>query len=135
VVLSSLVVRRARQFGACWVGCKLWKELELVEFWHKALGAEVGAVPWEKDRFFRALDRMVERKKALEKHLAQRWKDLFGATPRAQLRAQECRLLEGDWQSVSAEVDVQLIAQDNNESMRWLAVGPAHRTAYQAIMD
>ena len=32
VLLSSLVVRRSRQFGACWVGCKLWEELDLGEF-------------------------------------------------------------------------------------------------------
>lgn len=31
-------------------------------------------------------------------------------TPRAQLKAYECRLLEGDWQKVSGEV--QLLAQD-----------------------
>jgi len=122
VVLSSLVVRRPRQFGACWLGCKLWQELELDEFWQRVLGEEVGAVPWEKvvellavnrliaprselsihekwfpqtamaalldsdqrvaekDRLYRALDRMVEHKEALEEHLAQRWKDLFGAS-------------------------------------------------------
>ena len=34
----------------------------------------------EKDRLYRALDRMVEHKEALEEHLALRWKDLFGAT-------------------------------------------------------
>jgi len=265
VLLSSLVVRRARQFGACWVGCKLWEELGLGEFWQKALEEQGGAVAWEKvvellsvnrlieprselfihekwfpqtamsalldsdervaekDRLYRALDRMVEHKEALEEHLALRWKDLFGAsfdvllydltstyfegeveevdkaqrgysrdhrpdckqliialivspegfplsyevfagnradvttleemleaverkhgrarrvwvfdrgivseenlqslrrrgasylvgTPRAQLKAYERRLLEGDWQSVSGEVEVQLIAQDN----------------------
>src|SRR5258708_10897124 len=48
VLLSSLVVRRPRQFGACWVGCKLWEELALGEFWQKALEEEAGAVPWEK---------------------------------------------------------------------------------------
>jgi transposase len=37
-------------------------------------------------------------------------------TPRAQLKAHERRLLEGEWQSVSAEVQVQLITQDNNET-------------------
>ena len=37
-------------------------------------------------------------------------------TPRAQLKAHERRLLEGDWQSITAEVQVQLIAQDNNET-------------------
>jgi hypothetical protein len=48
VLLSSLVVRRPRQFGACWVGCKLWEELELGEFWGQALGEQAGAVAWEK---------------------------------------------------------------------------------------
>jgi hypothetical protein len=66
VLLSSLVVRRARQFGACWIGCKLWEELGLGEFWRQAL----------------------------------------------ELKAYERRLLEGDWQSVSGEVEVQLITQD-----------------------
>ncbi len=28
----------------------------------------------------RALDRIIEHKEALEEHLSQRWKDLFGAT-------------------------------------------------------
>ena len=37
-------------------------------------------------------------------------------TPRAQLKAYERRLLEGDWQSVSGEVEVQLIAEDNKET-------------------
>jgi len=39
-----------------------------------------------------------------------------GSTPRAQLKAYERRLLEGEWQSVSGEVEVQLIAQDNRET-------------------
>ena len=268
MLLSSLVVRRPRQFGACWVGCKLWEELDFGEFWQQALGEEVGAVAWEKvvellvvnrliaprselsihekwfpqtamsalldsdervaekDRLYRALDRIVGHKQALEEHLADRWKDLFGAsfdvllydltstyfegeaqevdkaqrgysrdhrpdckqiiialvvtpegfplsyevfagnradvrtleemleaverkygrarrvwvfdrgivseenlqrlrrrgasylvgTPRAQLKAYERRLLEGDWQSVSCEVEVQLIAEDNKET-------------------
>jgi len=122
VVLSSLLVRRPRTFGACWVGCKLFEELGLREFWQEALGEESGAVPWakvvellavnrlcaprselfiaekwfaqtamealldsdarvaEKDRLYRALDRMVGHKEALEKHLATRWQDLFGAS-------------------------------------------------------
>ena len=28
---------RPRQFGACWVGCKLWEELGLGEFWQRVL--------------------------------------------------------------------------------------------------
>ena len=34
----------------------------------------------EKDRLYRCLDHIVGHKEALEKHLAARWKDLFGAT-------------------------------------------------------
>jgi transposase len=32
-----------------------------------------------KDRLYRALDKALEHKEALERHLAQRWRDLFGA--------------------------------------------------------
>jgi len=34
----------------------------------------------EKDRLYRCLDRMIHHKEALEKHLADKWRDLFGAT-------------------------------------------------------
>jgi hypothetical protein len=37
-------------------------------------------------------------------------------TPRAQLKAHERRLLEGSWQELSAEVQVQLIAQDKEDT-------------------
>ncbi|HEY5753911.1 MAG TPA: hypothetical protein VIT21_12230 [Chthoniobacterales bacterium] len=33
VKLSSLLIRRPRQFGACWVGCRLFEELEIDQFW------------------------------------------------------------------------------------------------------
>ena len=142
VLLCSLVVRRPRQFGACWVGCKLWEELGLGEFWQKALGEEVGAVAWEKvvellavnrliaprselsihekwfpqtamaallendervaekDRLYRALDRIVEHKQALEEHLALRWKDLFGASFDVLLYDLTSTYFEGEAQEV-----------------------------------
>jgi transposase len=34
----------------------------------------------DKDRLYRCLDRLLDHKPALEQHLAQQWKDLFGAT-------------------------------------------------------
>lgn len=122
VLLSSLVVRRPRRFGDCWVGCKLWEDLGLRAFWEEALGEQRGEVAWakgvellavnrlcdprselfihekwfgqtamellldctaavaEKDRLYRALDRMVAHKTALEQHLAQKWRDVFGAS-------------------------------------------------------
>jgi transposase len=122
VMLSSLVVRRPRRFGDCWIGCKLWEDLGLRAFWEAALGEQRGEVPWakvvellavnrlceprselfihekwfpqtamdllldctaavaEKDRLYRALDRIVAHKAALEQHLADQWRDLFGAS-------------------------------------------------------
>ncbi|PYJ54013.1 MAG: IS1634 family transposase [Verrucomicrobia bacterium] len=122
VILSSLVVRRPRRFGECWIGCKLWEELGLRAFWDQSLGEERGQVLWakvvellvvnrlcaprselsvhekwfaqtamdllldsdgsvaEKDRLYRCLDRMIAHKEALERHLAGKWRDLFGAT-------------------------------------------------------
>jgi transposase len=122
VILSSLVVRRPRRFGDAWVGCKVWQELGLDQFWQQALGEERGPVPWakvvellavnrlcaprselsihekwfpqsamdllldadasvaEKDRLYRCLDRMIAHQEGLERHLAGRWRDLFGAT-------------------------------------------------------
>jgi len=122
VMLSSLVVRRPRRFGKCWIGCKLWEELGLRAFWDEVLEEERGQVPWakvvellvvnrlcaprselsvhekwftqtamdlllgtdasvaQKDRLYRCLDRMIAQKEALERHLAGKWRDLFGAS-------------------------------------------------------
>ena len=143
VVLSSLVVRRPRRFGDCWVGCKLWEELGLRAFWDEALGEQRGEVPWakvvellvvnrlcdprselfihekwfpqtamdllldsnpavaEKDRLYRALDRMVAHKEALEGHLADKWQDLFGASFDVLLYDLTSTYFEGD----AGEVD------------------------------
>jgi transposase len=37
VRLSEFVLRRPRQWGACWVGCQLWEQLQLEEFWRQRL--------------------------------------------------------------------------------------------------
>ena len=121
VVLSSLAVRRPRQFGACWLASRLWQELGLDSFFAEALQDRRGPVEWAKviellavnrlcdpqselgvhqrwfgttamdtilgteeavaakDRLYRALDKALEHKEALERHLGQRWRDLFGA--------------------------------------------------------
>jgi hypothetical protein len=121
VILSSLRLCRPRQFGAAWVGCKLWEDLGLRQFWQDALGEEAGQVPWakvvellavnrlcapgselsvhekwypqtamdvlldcneqvaERNRLYRCLDRLLSHKEALEQHLVERWRDLFGA--------------------------------------------------------
>jgi transposase len=37
VRLKEFVLRRPRQWGACWVGCQLWDQLHLEEFWRERL--------------------------------------------------------------------------------------------------
>jgi hypothetical protein len=60
-------------------------------------------------------DRGIVSEENLER-LRRRGASYLVGTPRAQLKAYERRLLEGDWQSVSCEVEVQLIAEDNKET-------------------
>ena len=48
VKLSGLELRRPRTFGACWLGCELWHELGLDEFWRQHLPEAREAVSWEK---------------------------------------------------------------------------------------
>lgn len=120
VILSSLSLRNARRFGDCWLGCRLWEELGLGDFWRRMLCGYRGAIRWEKviellavnrliaprselfihekwypqtamgfllgvdarvadeDRLYRALDRMLPFKEELQKHLTERWQNLFG---------------------------------------------------------
>ncbi len=37
VRLAEFALRRPRQWGACWVGCRLWDQLQLDEFWRERL--------------------------------------------------------------------------------------------------
>ncbi|MGP8248186.1 MAG: IS1634 family transposase, partial [Bryobacteraceae bacterium] len=48
VKLSGLELRRPRSFGACWLGCELWHQLGLDEFWQQRLPEAREAVSWEK---------------------------------------------------------------------------------------
>jgi transposase len=63
--------------------CAPGSELQIHERWYDrtALGELLGCSPAiaGKDRLYRALDKIVALKPALEEHLGQRWKDLFAA--------------------------------------------------------
>ncbi|HUD14547.1 MAG TPA: IS1634 family transposase [Terracidiphilus sp.] len=48
VKLSGLELRRPRTFGSCWLGCELWHQLGLDEFWRQRLPEAREAVSWEK---------------------------------------------------------------------------------------
>jgi len=48
VKLSELTLERPRLFGDCWLGCRLWDELQLEEFWRQHLPSGKVQVAWYK---------------------------------------------------------------------------------------
>ena len=51
VKLSQLQLRRPRQWGACWLGLMLWRELQLDQFWSKRLGSSCKGTRWDQVLF------------------------------------------------------------------------------------
>jgi hypothetical protein len=45
VKLSEMQLERPRAFGGCWLGCELWRQLQLDEFWQAKLPAGREEVP------------------------------------------------------------------------------------------
>src|SRR6266404_7343746 len=48
VRLAEFTLHRSRQWGACWVACKLWNELRMEEFWGPLLPASREGTNWKK---------------------------------------------------------------------------------------
>jgi len=46
VKLSQMKLQRARPYGNCWLGCELWRQLELGRFWEQKLPKGREEVPW-----------------------------------------------------------------------------------------
>ena len=46
VRLNEFVLRRPRQWGACWVGCRLWQQQQLDEFWMERLPSSREGTHW-----------------------------------------------------------------------------------------
>jgi hypothetical protein len=49
VKLSEMELHNAGAFGDRWLGCDLWRQLRLDEFWSERLGQDREAVPWSFD--------------------------------------------------------------------------------------
>jgi len=47
VRLSEFRLQRPRQWGACWVGCRLWQQLNLDSFWSERLAASREGTDWK----------------------------------------------------------------------------------------
>jgi hypothetical protein len=71
VKLSELTLERPRVFGDCWLGCRLWDELQLEEFWCQRLRRGKVQVPW-----FKVLELLTVRQLVApgsKWHLHRRW--------------------------------------------------------------
>lgn len=62
VKLSEMVLRRPRTFGNCWLGCELWRQLRLEEFWEEKLSEAVKreTVPWAKVLQLLVVNRLID---------------------------------------------------------------------------
>lgn len=62
VKLDQMELRRPRAFGNCWLGCELWRQLGLAEFWRERLSAATRreTVPWEKVLELLVVNRLIE---------------------------------------------------------------------------
>lgn len=119
VRLQEFALHRPRQWGACWIGCQMWEQLELDKFWSQRLADSREGTCWqhvlqtlviyrwidpgsewrlhrqwfhdsamadlleedfalaEKDTLYRCLDKILEHRTELFRHLRKRWEDLF----------------------------------------------------------
>ena len=62
VRLSEMELRRARSFGDCWLGCELWGQLGLEQFWGERLEEKVRreTVDWEKVLRLLVVNRLID---------------------------------------------------------------------------
>jgi transposase len=60
VKVSGLELRRPRVFGSCWLGCELWRQLGLHEFWDSRLAGSREDVAWEKVLQLLVVNRLLD---------------------------------------------------------------------------
>jgi hypothetical protein len=59
VKLKEMELRRPRAFGNYWLGCELWRQLGLGEFWEERLGGGREEVPWARVLELLVVSRLV----------------------------------------------------------------------------
>ena len=58
VLLNQVRLERTRQFGACFLGLELWKQLELDRFFEQAIDDDPADVPWSRVAALLAINRL-----------------------------------------------------------------------------
>ena len=138
VRLADYQLKRPRQYGACWLACELWRELQLDSFWSPRLEPSREGTDWAKtlavsvayrliepgsewrchrlwyersamgdllgegfiwggkDQLYGVLDRLLQHRDELFQHLQGRWRDLFGTKLEVLLYDLTSTYFEGD---------------------------------------
>lgn len=73
VKLSEMQLRRARPYGNCWLGCELWRQLELGWFWEQKLPRGRERVSWAQVLELLVVNRLIA--PGSEFHLHREWFD------------------------------------------------------------
>lgn len=60
IKLDQMELHRPRAWGDCWLGCELWHQLRLDEFWSTRLPSGREAVPWERVLALLVVNRLIE---------------------------------------------------------------------------
>jgi hypothetical protein len=60
VKLSGMLLRRARSYGNCWLGCELWRQLELDRFGEQKLARGREEVSWAQVLELLAVNRLID---------------------------------------------------------------------------
>jgi transposase len=91
VRLSEMQLERPRAFGGCWLGCELWRQLKLNEFWQSRLPEGREAVPWEKVLRLLVVNRLLDPGSEFRVH--RQW---FDQTAMAELLGTDFAVAEKD---------------------------------------
>lgn len=60
VKLSEMKLERARPYGNCWLGCELWRQLQLDQFWWEKLPPGRESVAWPQVLELLVVNRLIE---------------------------------------------------------------------------
>jgi len=60
IKLNEMKLRRARPYGNCWLGCELWRQLELDLFWNRKLPKGRESVAWAQVLQLLAVNRLID---------------------------------------------------------------------------